>query len=364
MYTIVSMLFLVSHVIGAQNDTSTTDSANPFVASNATEREATAGDVPLNVTEVGSANPFSPEGEDDRICCCQINNSTQYNAYQYQEFAPPECCCGSPGVDCPDVCGNTGFSSVCGSGQVCGVLLLMAALIGTLAVTICVTGVFLARRRRQRANVDQFFLAGGQAGQNGGAGGSLQRVNIVQIPDEQLKDLEIKDKDLDAVATGDSGDSGEAGVSGDPVDEERGEGREAEHTVQTECPICLEPIEHRVVSEFPCGHSCCRACRDDLVHHSSRVVNASTVAILCPLCRKLAVAPSPSGVSRRGSSRGQQIIVIQTISETPAVATEDPVEQRADAEADEEALARQDETAGSGVPITTTTTTNTTTNAV
>ena len=139
MHTIVSMLFLVSHVLGAQNDTSTTDSANPFVASNATEQQA--GDVlPLNVTEVGSANeanPFSPEGEDDRICCCQINNSTQYNAYQYQEFAPgslpPECCCGSPGVDCPDVCGNTGFSSVCGSGQVCGVLLLMAALIGTLS---------------------------------------------------------------------------------------------------------------------------------------------------------------------------------------------------------------------------------------
>ena len=77
MHTIVSMLFLVSHVLGAQNDTSTTDSANPFVASNATEQQA--GDVlPLNVTEVGSANeanPFSPEGEDDRICCCRAISS-------------------------------------------------------------------------------------------------------------------------------------------------------------------------------------------------------------------------------------------------------------------------------------------------
>ena len=122
-------------------------------------------------------------------------------------------------------------------------------------------------------------------------------MNIVRIPDEQLKDLEIKDID---------------------VDEEQG------GLGQAECPICLETVGHQVVSEFPCGHMCCRGCRDDLVRHSSRVVNASTVAILCPLCRKMAVAPSLVG----GRGR-RQVILVQ--SQVQADAEQADAEQ-ADAE--------------------------------
>jgi hypothetical protein len=276
----------------AQNDTNAALDTNGTVGSSSTD-----------------VNPFSQD-DGTKICCCQLANSTSYAAYQYQDpmTAPSECCCGTPGEDCPDLCESTSFSSVCGSGQVCGILLLMAALVGTLAVTICITGVFLARRRRQRNNLDQFFTAAAQAGQP-----AIQHVSIVRIPDEQLKDLEIKDKDMDEYRGSSDQNSS--------VDEEMG------NLPQTECPICLEPVEHQVVSEFPCGHTCCRGCRDDLIHHSSRVVNASTVAILCPLCRKLAVAPSPArGFGSRGSR--QQVIVVQSIVD----------ERRADAEADEEAL--------------------------
>lgn len=313
------------NVTRAQNDTATTNDA-PMATSS-----------PSNDT----ANPFDDTTSDARICCCQLSNSTSYSAFVYQEYAPPECCCGVPGTDCPDLCRtSSSFSSVCGSGQVCGVLLLMAALIGTLAVTICITGVFLARRRRQRAHLQQFFLAGGQAG---GAGiGSVQRINVVQIPDEQLKDLEIKDKELEDVSL-----PTPTSHHGSSVDEEQGRGA----MLQTECPICLEPIEHRIVSEFPCGHTCCRGCRDDLVYHSSRVVNASTVAILCPLCRKLAVAPSPAGgVARRESSQ-QQIIVIRPVRQEQdsvegGVNRDDPAAgQRADVADEETRVTRTSATA-------------------
>ena len=259
------------------------------------------------------ANPFSQDDDGAKICCCQLSNTSSYSAFEYQDpsTAPSECCCGAPGVDCPDSCASSSFSSVCGSGQVCGILLLMAALVGTLAITICITGVFLARRRRQRHNTDQFLMSLSQSGR-----ASVQQVNIVRIPDEQLKDLEIKDIDIE-----------ENLGSADPhgrVDEEQGGVRQAE------CPICLEPVEHQVVSEFPCGHTCCRGCRDDLVHHSSRIVNASTVAILCPLCRKLAVAPSPAGASRRSR---QQVVLVQSVVD----------ERRVEAEATEEALTRSDD---------------------
>ena len=283
----------------AQNETSS--DANPF--SQAQNETSPLPALTNNATE-SLANPFSQNADADgsKICCCQVSNSSSYSAFQYQDpaTAPSECCCGEPGQECPDLCASSNFTSVCGSGQVCGILLLMAALVGTLAITICITGVFLARRRRQRNATDQFLTSFSQSGR-----ATVQQANIVRIPDEQLKDLLIKDVDMD-----------ENRGSADPqaeVDEEQGGVR------QVECPICLEPVEHQVVSEFPCGHTCCRGCRDDLVHHSSRVVNASTVAILCPLCRKLAVAPSPVNESRRSR---QQVILVQALVDEGQVEAE------------------------------------------
>jgi hypothetical protein len=271
----------------AQNETSS--DANPF-------SPARDESSPLPSTNNGTESPVNPFADDaagSKICCCLLASSSSYSAFAYEDpaTAPPNCCCGEPGVDCPDSCASSTYSSVCGSGQVCGILLLMAALVGTLAITICITGVFLARRRRQRNSTDQFLTSLSRPGR----GPVL--VNIVRIPDEQLKDLEIKDID---------------------VDEEQG------GLGQAECPICLETVGHQVVSEFPCGHMCCRGCRDDLVRHSSRVVNASTVAILCPLCRKMAVAPSLVG----GRGR-RQVILVQ--SQVQADAEQADAEQ-ADAE--------------------------------
>ncbi len=257
----------------AQNET--LSDANPFSQA----RNETSPLPAMNNGTESLANPFADDVDgSSKICCCQLANSSSYSAFKYQDpaTAPSECCCGEPGQECPDLCASSTYTSVCGSGQVCGILLLMAALVGTLAITICITGVFLARRRRQRNSTDQFLTSFSQSGR-----GPVQQVNIVRIPDEQLKDLEVKDVGIDE----------EQGALG-----------------QAECPICLETVEHQVVSEFPCGHACCRGCRDDLVRHSSRVVNASTVAILCPLCRKLAVAPSPVG----GSRRRQQVILVQS----------------------------------------------------
>jgi hypothetical protein len=263
----------------------------------------TSGDVGRSTDDT---NPFS-DASRERICCCQLagmdyDTTGTYQTYQYQDTAPAGCCCGVPGTDCPDLCpaASTSFSSVCGSGQVCGILLLMAALIGTLAVTICITGVLLARRRRQRATLDQFLVPAGDSVH------TPRMVSVVRIPTEQLKDLEIKDVDCAEESPTDDGDEEHGGAG------------------QTECPICLEPSAHRVMSAFPCGHSCCRECCADLLRHSSRVVNSTTLAVLCPLCRKLAVGPNPDGA--RATPSRQQIIVIQPVE----------VDEEVDAEVDEE----------------------------
>mmetsp|Transcript_8107 Transcript_8107/g.16267 ORF Transcript_8107/g.16267 Transcript_8107/m.16267 type:complete len:350 (+) Transcript_8107:84-1133(+) len=198
----------------------------------------------------------------DMICCCPIG-AGQYRAYKY-EYPPPSagCCCNTTDV-CTLCSESNAFGSVCGSGQVCGILLLMSALIGTLAVTICVTGVFMARRRRQRrVTLDQFVSGHVPASQ-----ANRPSVQMIEIPNDQLKEIHIKQV---------------------PENEENGEAKE--------CPICLDtvPVHTGIWSEFPCGHGSCTLCVNDLLRHSSRRVNSNTVAVLCPLCRTLAVAEMSS----------------------------------------------------------------------
>lgn len=195
----------------------------------------------------------------DMVCCCPVG-SGQYKSYEYVDPPPSDsCCCDTTSV-CTQCSESDSFNSVCGSGQVCGILLLMATLIGTLALTICVTGVFLARRRRQRnATLDQFV-----SGVMASGSPQIQRDQVINISEDQLKELYITQV---------------------PQGEHRGEIKE--------CPICLDsvPVENGIWSTFPCGHGSCTICVNDLLRHSSRRVNSTTSAVLCPLCRTLAVAP-------------------------------------------------------------------------
>ena len=206
------------------------------------------------------SNQTASNSSSDLICCCPVGGGL-YRAFDYEEPSPSvSCCCNTTDV-CTECSQTDSFNSVCGSGQVCGILLLMATLIGTLAVTICVTGVFLTRRRRLRnATLDQ-FVSGSTA-----VGGlqQVQRSQIVNISEDQLKELYITQ-----VPEGSHG--GEI----------------------KECPICLDsvPVENGIWSTFPCGHGSCTICVNDLLRHSSRRVNSTTAAVLCPLCRTLAVAP-------------------------------------------------------------------------
>lgn len=223
------------------------------------ESDASLGDFTIRQVFQNTTEDDTPF---DMICCCPIG-AGQYRAYKY-EYPPPSagCCCNTTDV-CTLCSESNAFGSVCGSGQVCGILLLMSALIGTLAVTICVTGVFMARRRRQRrVTLDQFVSGHVPASQ-----ANRPSVQMIEIPNDQLKEIHIKQV---------------------PENEENGEAKE--------CPICLDtvPVHTGIWSEFPCGHGSCTLCVNDLLRHSSRRVNSNTVAVLCPLCRTLAVAEMSS----------------------------------------------------------------------
>lgn len=221
---------------------------------------ATSGRSLLQFSNQSASNDSSI---DELVCCCPVGGG-QYRSFDYEYPAPSaSCCCNSTDI-CTLCSQSESFNSVCGSGQVCGILLLMATLIGTLAVTICVTGVFLARRRRQRnATLDQFVSPSTTPG-----GQPVQRTQMLHISEDQLKELYIAQV---------------------PEGEHGGEIKE--------CPICLDsvPVENGIWSRFPCGHGSCTMCVNDLLRHSSRRVNATTAAVLCPLCRTLAVAPIEEG---------------------------------------------------------------------
>jgi len=194
----------------------------------------------------------------------------------------------------------------------------MATLIGTLAVTICVTGVFLARRRRMRnATLDQFVSASTASGVQ-----QIQRSQVLNISEDQLKELYITQV---------------------PEGEYGGEIKE--------CPICLDsvPVENGIWSKFPCGHGSCTICVNDLLRHSSRRVNSTTCAVLCPLCRTLAVATTGEGdepqiqvqevdddveqqrerndeAENEGTSAPEQVQTVDLVEDAEQLGTAEPVE--------------------------------------
>ena len=161
----------------------------------------------------------------------------------------------------------------------CGILLLMSALVGTLVVAVCITGVFLARRRRRRDSTLDLIIQSSRA-----RGAQIQRPGsqMIQIPNDQLDELYI----------------------GKPKAADEGETKE--------CPICLDSVcvDNATWAAFPCGHGCCQPCAEDLLRHSSRQVNATTVAVLCPLCRKLAVAPK-GDCNNNNAAAGVHVVRIE-----------------------------------------------------
>ncbi len=184
----------------------------------------------------------------------------------YTQPAPSGCCCGSRS----DCCSSGGLVNViCGGGHVCGILMLLSALIAMLVLSVCITGTFISRRRRAAA----------LAAAHGGTIVPQRRPSmpVVTIPEDQIEALMVRPATAAAAA-----------VEGLEADAEAG-------PENKECPICLDGVD--VTPDrwavFPCSHGCCRPCLNDLLRHSSRRINPTTMALLCPLCRKVAVAPRP-----------------------------------------------------------------------
>ena len=180
---------------------------------------------------------------------------------------------------------------ICGGGHVCGILMLLSALVAVLVLFVCVTGSYFTRRRRQ--NILAVHAANHTAGGGGGGGAMLYRPpsRSIVIPSDQLDILRVR--------------------PGTPTTE--GEVDEESSTTK-ECPICLDTIAVHpdTWAVFPCSHGCCRPCLGDLMRLSSRRVNDTTMAILCPLCRKLAVAPENMELENGRSPRGDNIELTST----------------------------------------------------
>lgn len=170
--------------------------------------------------------------------------------------------------------------------------MLLSALIAVLVLSICMTGTFYARRRRQ-----QLLAMHGPGGPNGaiggvGGGGALRPgSDQITIPEEDIPGLRVKfGSGTSTPITSTNITEGEesAGCTAD-------NSTIADGTAETnECPICLDtvPLHSDTWAVFPCTHGCCRPCFTDLLRHSSRRVNNNIAwAVNCPLCRKIAVAP-------------------------------------------------------------------------
>lgn len=237
-------------------------------------------------------SPFINGSSSDLICCCQGNSASNSYTLPYQSPAPPYCCCGQQSDCCATTTSVMGL--ICGGGQVCGILMLMSALIGVLVLTICITGAFMARRRRLQAATGETAAAQLQTGLS-----SRPTLQVPYIPPDQLMLLSVHK----------------------PVEEEVG--------TQKECPICLDAIDVAADNwaAFPCTHGCCKPCLEDLLRHSSRRVNPSVLAVLCPLCRKVAVAPisivsgtplPPRSPSLPTPQPSETLITIQPAPQTPA----------------------------------------------
>lgn len=180
----------------------------------------------------------------------------------YQKPSPPNCCCGSPDTCCPTTSNPT--TLVCGGGTVCVIFMLTSILVALLIIAICIMGAYISRRRRRRAMLASIPQAAAGANSGSPSFATPPGIQMVQILPEQLETLSVRPPDASDLGT------------------------------SKECPICLDVIgvHTDTWTGFPCGHGCCTPCLNDLLRHSSRPVNRSTLAILCPLCRKLAVAPS------------------------------------------------------------------------
>ncbi|KAL4534566.1 hypothetical protein Ndes2526A_g05454 [Nannochloris sp. 'desiccata'] len=257
-------------------------------------------------------NPFVPPSDDSNLVCC-CRTATIYYEEPYQEPPPPYCCCGSRSNCCRQ---GSLISIICGGGQVCGILMLLSALIAVLVLSICMTGTFYARRRRNQllaAHAASGAAPNGAIGGVGGTGGGFHPADQITINETEIPGLRVKYS---------SGCTHNA-----PITE--GEGEEAATTIEhgdisttiapsdtaaaaaaenKECPICLDTVAltSAMWAVFPCTHGCCRSCFSDLLRHSSRRVNNNNAvwAVMCPLCRKMAVAPEgempslPSGQQR------------------------------------------------------------------
>lgn len=151
----------------------------------------------------------------------------------------------------------------------CGILMLLSALIALMVLSVCITGTFIARRRR---------AAAAAAAAGGVPGAPLRRPTMptVSIPDDQIEAMMVR-----------------------PAPAPATEGADAAAAEPKECPICLDAVgvTPDTWAVFPCSHGCCRPCLNDLLRHSSRRINTNTLALLCPLCRKVAVAPRPPPMS-------------------------------------------------------------------
>lgn len=227
-------------------------------------------------------SPFVPPSNDSSLACCCRSGNTAYEE-PYQTPPPAGCCCGSRTTCC-----QTGglVNMICGGGQVCGILMLLSALVAVLVLSVCVTGSYFARRRRQ--NVLALHAANTTAG--GPTMGMYRPASqALEIPPDQLELLRVRP----AVAL---------------------EGGEESDTTK-ECPICLDTVALHpdTWAVFPCTHGCCRPCLGDLMRLSSRRVNDNTLAVLCPLCRKIAVAPENMELESEGG-----IGAIRTMASTPS----------------------------------------------
>jgi hypothetical protein len=180
--------------------------------------------------------------------------------------------------------------------------MLLSALIAVLVLSVCMTGTFYARRRRRQLLAMHGATGGLPNGAIGGVGVGRRPIEQITMNEADIPGLRVKYGVENTVPI--EGEAGEAGEDADgTTTTTAGTISEAE---TKECPICLDTVSLHsdTWAVFPCTHGCCRPCFSDLLRHSSRRVNNSAVwAVMCPLCRKIAVAPegeipaSPTGAA-------------------------------------------------------------------
>ena len=191
----------------------------------------------------------------------------------------------------------------------CGILMLFSALIAVMMLSICMTGSFFARRRRRLQALNDVHVATPVGGGAPGARYSAANPQFLHIPDSEIEGLRVKAACEPQVSVSVGGDE--------------------PSPTANECSICLDTVAVHpdTWAVFPCSHGCCRPCVDDLVRHSSRRVNATTLAVMCPLCRKAAVAPLWASSA---TDRAADVPIGNNIDTTAAAAIATPTDTNAD----------------------------------